>query len=415
MTITYKVFAAGDTLTANDLLDYIENQVVVQVDNETELATVHSTYPDVRVAFAEDTDKLYVKDDGVWNPVVAGVSPTLTNLTLTGNLTVQGSTTTIDSTTIAVKDKFVFEGATANDFETTLQVAEPTADRTVTIPDATTTLVGTDATQTLTNKTISGANNTLSAIGNASLTNSSITMDGTPVSLGGTFTSPASYSLPSQTGNSGKFLTTNGTADSWGTVDLTTKTDKSTLDATGAMYYASAANTPAKLAIGTANDVLRVSSGGIPEWAAPASGSTFAGASATTTTAQSLLNNTTTVLNFPSENFDVGNYHDNSTNNTRLTVPAGKAGYYQLNGSIHFSGNANGTRSVGFVSRNSSNTQTGGWDIRAANVGTSQMFVQISAILYGAVGDYFTVTAEQSSGSTLDAQYSTFQCALLGA
>jgi hypothetical protein len=40
-------------------------------------------------------------------------------------------------------------------------------------------------TQTLTNKTISGSNNTLSNIGNASLTNSAITINGSPVSLGG--------------------------------------------------------------------------------------------------------------------------------------------------------------------------------------------------------------------------------------
>lgn len=42
-----------------------------------------------------------------------------------------------------------------------------------------------DGTQTLTNKTISGSNNTLTNIGNASLTNSSITINGSPVSLGG--------------------------------------------------------------------------------------------------------------------------------------------------------------------------------------------------------------------------------------
>ena len=40
--------------------------------------------------------------------------------------------------------------------------------------------------QTLTNKTISGASNTISNIGNAALTNSSITINGTSVSLGGT-------------------------------------------------------------------------------------------------------------------------------------------------------------------------------------------------------------------------------------
>jgi hypothetical protein len=42
--------------------------------------------------------------------------------------------------------------------------------------------------ETLTNKTISGANNTLSNIGNSSLTNSSITINGTAVSLGGSTT-----------------------------------------------------------------------------------------------------------------------------------------------------------------------------------------------------------------------------------
>ena len=48
--------------------------------------------------------------------------------------------------------------------------------------------VGTSDSQTLTNKTISGATNTLSSIGNSSLTNSSITINGTSVALGGTRT-----------------------------------------------------------------------------------------------------------------------------------------------------------------------------------------------------------------------------------
>jgi hypothetical protein len=46
----------------------------------------------------------------------------------------------------------------------------------------------TDGTQTLTNKTISGSSNTLSNIGNGSLTNSSITINGSAVSLGGSTT-----------------------------------------------------------------------------------------------------------------------------------------------------------------------------------------------------------------------------------
>ena len=86
-----------------------------------------------------------------------------TSLTLTGDLTVQGTTTTIDSTTIAVKNAFVFEGATANDFETTLTITDPTADRTLTLPDATDTLVGRATTDTLTNKSISLGSNTVTS------------------------------------------------------------------------------------------------------------------------------------------------------------------------------------------------------------------------------------------------------------
>ena len=59
------------------------------------------------------------------------------NVTVSGDLTVSGTTTTINSTTINATTGIVFEGATANDFETTLTVTDPTADRTLTLPDAT--------------------------------------------------------------------------------------------------------------------------------------------------------------------------------------------------------------------------------------------------------------------------------------
>jgi hypothetical protein len=45
----------------------------------------------------------------------------------------------------------VFEGATANDFETTLQVTDPTADRTITIPDVTGTVITTGNLSDITN------------------------------------------------------------------------------------------------------------------------------------------------------------------------------------------------------------------------------------------------------------------------
>ena len=49
------------------------------------------------------------------------------------------------------------------------------------------------------------------------------------------------------------------------------KTAKSTLSTTGDIYYASSANTPARLGIGSTGNVLTVA-GGVPSWAAPAGG-----------------------------------------------------------------------------------------------------------------------------------------------
>jgi hypothetical protein len=71
---------------------------------------------------------------------------------LTGDVTVSGDLTYGGNINLAQNKLITFEGATNNTYETTLTVEDPTADRTVTIPNATTTLVGTDATQTLSNK-----------------------------------------------------------------------------------------------------------------------------------------------------------------------------------------------------------------------------------------------------------------------
>ena len=79
------------------------------------------------------------------------------HLTVSGNLTVSGTTTTVDSTTINIQNSFVFEGATDNDYETTLTTVDPTADRTLSLPNATDTLIGLATTDTLTNKTLTSA------------------------------------------------------------------------------------------------------------------------------------------------------------------------------------------------------------------------------------------------------------------
>jgi len=71
---------------------------------------------------------------------------------------------------------------------------------------------GLDANGTVTATEFSGSGASLTNIPNSALTNSSITVNGSPVSLGGTVTIDA---LPSQTGNEGKVLTTDGTTATW--------------------------------------------------------------------------------------------------------------------------------------------------------------------------------------------------------
>ena len=73
-----------------------------------------------------------------------------------------------------------FEGTTANDFETTLEVTDPTTDRTVTFQDATGTVVLRDSTDTLTNKTL-----TSPTISGLYLSDGSIVLEGSDESGGG--------------------------------------------------------------------------------------------------------------------------------------------------------------------------------------------------------------------------------------
>ena len=62
------------------------------------------------------------------------------NFTITGNLTVGGTQTVVDTVTMNAQNAIVFEGATADDHETTLTITDPTADRTIKLPNQSGTL-----------------------------------------------------------------------------------------------------------------------------------------------------------------------------------------------------------------------------------------------------------------------------------
>ena len=121
---------------------------------------------------------------------IAGLS-SLTSTTLVGTTLISGSADAANSIKL-VSGTLVFEGSTANDFETTIAVTDPTADRTITFPDATGTVVLLGSLSVaggsgLTYNSGTGQFGT-SSIPNSQLANSTVTVGSTAISLGSSAT-----------------------------------------------------------------------------------------------------------------------------------------------------------------------------------------------------------------------------------
>jgi len=94
--------------------------------------------------------------------------------TITGNLTVSGTTTTVNSTTIDVQNSLRFEGSSADDHETTLTTVDPTADRTISLPNASGTIIIKDSSNNI-SQSIATLTATSFTDGSATMTSGSIT------------------------------------------------------------------------------------------------------------------------------------------------------------------------------------------------------------------------------------------------
>ena len=200
-------------------------------------------------------------------------------------------------------------------------------------------------------------------------------------------------------GTSGQVLAKNSNTDMdfvWVTTDDTNAIQNAIVDAKGDLIAATAADTPARLAVGTNGQVLTADSTeatGI-KWATPAGASGPAFSAKRITTNQSFSANTYTKIEFNGENFDTANNFD-STTNYRFTPTT--AGYYQINMNVLMSSTAstntfmdiliykNGTNYLAESFTNNSSAYAGG---------------QISGVIYfNGSSDYIEGYIWQNSGT----------------
>jgi hypothetical protein len=136
-------------------------------------------------------------------------------------------------------------------------------------------------------------------------------------------------------------------------------------------------------------------------WVAVGGGAaSFSGCRAVPNTGQAISTGTFTALVYQTETYDVGGYHSTSSNTSRMTVPAGKAGYYDITGAVFWPAASGGVRQIQLQING---TTAIGRTVIVGSVNGIQSELFTSPY-YLAVGDYVETMAYQDSGSTLTTQ-----------
>lgn len=186
------------------------------------------------------------------------------------------------------------------------------------------------------------------------------------------------------------------TGSAW--VNIDTTGGGSPLTTKGDLYTYSTTDT--RLAVGTNGHVLTADSTTATglKWAAAASGSTFVGVSVYQANLQTIANNTATALTFTSENYDTDGFHSTVTNTSRLTVPSGKGGYYEIKMQGYWDQSATGIRQARLYKNGAVLMYSGDFETDDASAYVPSM---VSMVTNLAVGDYIEFYVYQTSGGNL--------------
>lgn len=118
-----------------------------------------------------------------------------------------------------------------------------------------------------------------------------------------------------------------------------------------------------------------------------------------------------TLITLNSENYDTNAFHDLTTSNSRLTVPAGCDGYYRVTGRVRFDITATLTYRDLRLEKNSAGTSTVAniFAINRAHTSNNVVTdVEVAGTVYLAVGDYvelFAGTGENTTALYLNILY----------
>ena len=186
------------------------------------------------------------------------------------------------------------------------------------------------------------------------------------------------------------------------------------IDAKGDLIVGTGADAFSRLAVGTNGKSLVSDSAEATgtKWGYPSA----IGCSLWKSANQTANNVTQTPVSFNNEDFDTSGFHDNVTNNDRVTIPTGLSGKYLVTSKIDFAANATGQR----VLYHFINGVLVNLAVQPVNSTANGSSFELSGVYNLSAGNYINLQVYQDSGGALNvlgaAQYYTnLQVIYLGA